>query len=92
MVAAMDIAPALRTNAVSTNASVVPSWLHIRLPRVAPTTLLVFRPLMRKGTEAIEKLTKLIAAIIRMSRATEKRVMVVERLPFAMLSGCLLWL
>ena len=50
-VAASDITPTLRTNASSANPMVERSCDLIRPPLVAPTTLRVFSPLMRKGTE-----------------------------------------
>ena len=80
-VAASDITPTLRTNASSANPMVERSCDLIRPPLVAPTTLRVFSPLMRKGTEAMAKLMKLMTAMSITAMATVSRTMVVERLP-----------
>ena len=85
-VAARDIMPTLRAKASSTSPRARQSCAHICCPRVEPMTLRVLMLLMLKGTEAMAKLTKLIIAISSTSIETVSRVMVVERLPLAMLS------
>ena len=85
-VAARDIMPTLKAKASSTSPRARQSCAHICCPRVEPMTLRVLMLLILKGTEAMAKLTKLIIAISSTSIETVSRVMVVERLPLAMLS------
>ena len=85
-VAARDIMPTLRAKASSTSPRARQSCAHICCPRVEPMTLRVLMLLILKGTEAMAKLTKLIIAISSTSIETVRRVMVVVRLPLAMLS------